>query len=118
LFETVQLVSKRLNPELRITGVVVCLYETSTRLSAEVLADLEEFLTASKSRSIETPWSKADIFSSKIRRNIKLAEAASFGKSVFDYDAACHGAKDYAALAAEVVGAAATLRRPTVRQSA
>jgi chromosome partitioning protein len=50
------------------------------------------------------PWANARVFGTKIRRNIKLAECPSFGKSVFAYAPKSPGAADYAALAAEVLG--------------
>jgi len=43
-------------------------------------------------------------FQTRIRRNIKLAESPSFGQSIFAYAPGCHGAEDYTALAAEVMG--------------
>ena len=46
----------------------------------------------------KAPWKNARIFNSRIRRNIKLAEAPSFGQSIFDYAAKSPGALDYAAL--------------------
>jgi chromosome partitioning protein len=102
LFETTALVAKRINPALRVTGIVLCLYEASTRLAQEVIGDLEEYLE--KSRGTSAPWSKARVFTTRIRRNIKLAECPSFGQSIFTYARACHGAQDYAALAQEVLG--------------
>src|SRR5271168_4305221 len=44
LFETTALVGKRINPALKVTGIVVCLYEASTRLAQEVINDLQEYL--------------------------------------------------------------------------
>ena len=102
LLETTALVSKRINPQLRVTGVILCMCETNTRLAQEVERDLGEFL--SNSRGHNVPWNQAHIFNSRIRRNIKLAEAPSFGKSIFSYAASCHGAEDYLALALEVLG--------------
>jgi len=102
LFETTALVAKRINPALRVSGIVLCLYEASTRLAQEVIGDLEEYLE--KSRGTSAPWSKARVFSTRIRSNIKLAECPSFGQSIFTYARACHGAQDYAALAQEVLG--------------
>jgi chromosome partitioning protein len=102
LFETTALVAKRINPALKVTGIVLCLYESSTRLSQEVIDDLQEYLE--KSRSGTAPWSKARIFQTRIRRNIKLAECPSFGQSIFAYAPGCHGSDDYAALAKEVLG--------------
>jgi chromosome partitioning protein len=102
LFETTALVSKRINPALKVTGVVLSLYEANVRLSQEVVCDLQEYLD--KSRGTNAPWSKARIFATRIRRNVKLAECPSFGKSIFAYAPTCHGADDYAALAQEVLG--------------
>jgi chromosome partitioning protein len=101
LLETAALVRKRLNPHLHVTGVVLCLYEASTRLSHEVQRDLETYLDRSRDQNL--PWSKAKVFESRIRRNIKLAECPSFGQSIFSYAPSCHGAEDYAALANEVM---------------
>jgi chromosome partitioning protein len=101
LFETTALVAKRINPGLKVTGIVVCLYEATTKLAQEVIDDLQEYLD--KSRKSNAPWSKARIFETRIRRNIKLAECPSFGQSVFAYAPSCHGALDYMALADEVL---------------
>src|SRR5436309_12286410 len=102
LFETTALVAKRINPALKVTGIVLCLYETSTRLAQEVVRDLNDYLE--KSRGTTAPWAKARLFNTRIRRNIKLAECPSFGKSIFTYAPSCNGAADYAALAREVLG--------------
>ncbi len=107
LLETTALVAKRINPALRVTGIVLCLYESSTRLAQEVVRDLQEYLDRSQGTAV--PWAKARIFGTKIRRNIKLAECPSFGQSIFAYAPACHGAHDYAALAEEVLGGGATV---------
>ena len=100
LFETTALVTRRLNRELRVTGIVLCLYETGTRLAADVTEDLKMFLSGSDP---DTPWASAKIFRSRIRRNIKLAEAPSFGQSIFDYASGCPGARDYSDLTDEVL---------------
>lgn len=99
LLETTALVTRRLNRKLRVSGIVLCLYETGTRLASDVFEDLQGFLAASDSHA---PWAHARIFQTRIRRNIKLAEAPGHGQSIFDYDAKCHGAADYLALAGEV----------------
>lgn len=103
LFETVGLVARRLNPQLIISGIILCMYETGTRLSAEVLNDLEDYLEQTRASGKATPWSSATIFRTRVRRNIKVAEAASFGQSIFAYEPSCHGARDYASLAREVI---------------
>lgn len=102
LFETTALVRSRLNRELRVTGVMLCLYETGTRLAADVTDDLKTFLDGS---APDAPWANAQIFATKIRRNIKLAEAPSFGQSIFEYAPSCPGSQDYGALAEEVIAA-------------
>src|SRR6516165_5312817 len=107
LLETTALVAKRINPALKVTGIVLCLYESSTRLAQEVVNDLREYLD--KGRGSNAPWSKARIFGTRVRRNIKLAECPSFGQSIFAYAPNCHGAEDYAALAREVLGEAPTV---------
>ncbi|MBY0587040.1 AAA family ATPase [bacterium] len=103
LFSTVELVSRRLNPPLVISGIILCMYETGTRLSAEILNDLEDYLDKGRTGGKKTPWSSADIFRTRIRRNIKVAEAASFGQPIFEYEPGCHGSRDYASLAREVM---------------
>jgi chromosome partitioning protein len=102
LLETTALVARRINPELTVSGIVLCMYEASTKLAAEVISDLEGYLE--KSRGSAVPWSKARIFNTRIRRNIKLAECPSFGQSIFSYAPDCRGAEDYGALADEVLG--------------
>ena len=56
------------------------------------------------SRGTTAPWAKARVFGTRIRRNIKLAECPSFGKSIFHYAPKCPGAEDYKELAKEVLG--------------
>src|SRR5262249_12718805 len=104
LLETTALVAKRINPSFKVTGVVLTVYESSARLAREVVQDLTDYFE--RARSTSAPWAKARIFQSRIRRNIKLAECPSFGKSIFAYAPTCHGAEDYANLAREVLGAA------------
>ena len=100
LFETTALVTRRLNRDLRVTGIMLCLYESGTRLAADVVEDLRQFL---RSSDAETPWSRAAIFKTRIRRNIKLAEAPGFGQSVLDYAPGSAGAVDYIEMAQEVL---------------
>jgi chromosome partitioning protein len=107
LLETTALVAKRINPALKVTGVILCLYESTTKLTGEVVDNLQAYLD--KSRTANVPWSKARIFETRVRRNIKLAECPSFGQSIFDYAPSCHGAEDYGALAQEVMGQTASV---------
>lgn len=110
LLETIELVADRVHPGLRLLGVVLCLYESSTRLATEIGRDVEEFLRAAE-RS-HPAWRDARLFATRIRRNVRLAEAPSFGQSIFDYAPDSHGAEDYAALAAEVDQPAVAVRPP------
>jgi chromosome partitioning protein len=102
LLETTALVGRRINPGLRVTGVVVCLYDGATKLAQEVVRDLKAFLDASRSANV--PWAAAKVFEAKVRRNVKLAECPSFGKTIFEYAPKSPGAEDYASLADEVSG--------------
>jgi chromosome partitioning protein len=110
LLETIELVAEHVNPRLRLLGVVLCMYEAGTRLAGEVGKDVENFfLSAGASHP---SWAAARVFATRVRRNIRLAEAPSFGQSIFEYAPDSHGAADYAALALEVDQAAAGLREP------
>ena len=102
LLETTALVSRRINPVLKVSGIVVCLYDSATRLAQEVVVDLKSFLE--KSRGANVPWNAARVYETKSRRNVKLAECPSFGQSIFGYAPKSPGAADYAALANEVLG--------------
>jgi chromosome partitioning protein len=101
LLETTSLVARRINPGLEVTGIILCLYESSTRLAQEVTNDLKDYLD--RGRHGNVPWARARIFETRIRRNIKLAECPSFGQSIFTYAPTCRGAQDYTALAREVL---------------
>jgi len=99
LLQTASLVQKRINPRLRISGVMLCMYDSSARLTGEVAADVKNFID--RSRGTNTPWSDMRLFATVIRRNVKLAECPSHGKCIFDYEPNSHGAEDYRALADE-----------------
>ncbi|MCC9135197.1 ParA family protein [Pontibacter silvestris] len=92
IMNTVNKVKKAFNPNLKIKGVVVVMFDVRRKLSQEVLEYLQENV-------------REKIFDTHIRLNVKLAEAPSFGKSIIDYDASSNGAKDYRALAEEFVRA-------------
>jgi chromosome partitioning protein len=102
LLRTVDVVAQRLNPGLRLSGVVLCMYESGTRLAAEVSSDVQEFLA--QQRSPSAVWTGAKSFQTRIRRNIRLAEAPSFGQTILQYAPDSNGAKDYRQLAREVLG--------------
>lgn len=101
LLRTIEVVSRRLNNNLRLSGVMLCMYDSNTRLAAEVSTDIDEFFQASK--GAREFYRNAKFFETRIRRNIRLAEAPSFGQSIFQYAPESNGALDYQALAAEVI---------------
>jgi chromosome partitioning protein len=104
LLGTIEVVARRLNDRLRLTGVILCMYESGTRLAAEVSRDVEHFFSQPDGAP-GCPWAGASTFQTRIRRNIRLAEAPSFGQSIFRYAPNSHGAEDYRRLAHEVIGA-------------
>ena len=93
LLQTVELVNKRINPDLSVRGILLCMFDSRASLPNEVKADIEKFLN--NARGTNCAWSQAQILPIHIRRNIKLAEAPSYGKTIFEYDPNCHGAEDY-----------------------
>lgn len=90
ILNTVQQIKQTLNPKLRVKGIVVVMYDQRRKLSSEIEAYLKENI-------------EENIFKQRIRLNVKLAEAPSFGKSVLDYDPSSNGAKDYMGLAKEFI---------------
>lgn len=101
LLETVTLVRQRINPKLEVGGIVLCMHESATRLACEVADEVRRFIESGRGGA--TAWSRAKIYDTCIRRNIKLAESSSFGQTVFDYAPKSNGAVDYAQLAVEVL---------------
>jgi chromosome partitioning protein len=112
LLETVTLVGKRINPELAVTGVVVCLQEAGTKLGTEVVDDVRSFFENDRGKPV--PWAAARVFNTAIRRNIKLAESPSYGQSIYDYAPDSNGARDYQQLVAEIMGQAAEPKNGSV----
>ena len=104
LLETINLVAKRVNRDLRVAGVLLCLYDAGTRLGGEVIDDLDKFFDGRRNGVV--PWSDAQVYRTRIRRNIRLAECPSFGQSIFQYAPSSRGAEDYASLGAEIQGRA------------
>jgi len=102
LLETVQLVNRRMNPRLKVGGIVLTMFDAQTKLSMEVVAELNGFIEQAQGKPL--PWADAKIFRTKIRRNIKLAESPSFGQTILQYDPQSNGAADYRQLAEEVLG--------------
>ena len=97
LLETVRLVAGSVNPDVRVAGIVLCMHESQSTHAREVVAEIDGFLE--EARGTGMPWDGATVLRPAVRRNIKLAEAPSFGKSIFDYAPWCPGAIDYRKLA-------------------
>lgn len=89
LLTTIRLVQKLYNPHLTIEGVLLTMFDARTKLSVEVQQEVRKYF-------------KERVYKSFIPRNIKLSEAPSREKSIFEYDIRSEGAKSYAALAKEV----------------
>jgi chromosome partitioning protein len=93
LLQTVELVNKRINPHLKVKWILLCMFDSRASLPNEVRADIEQFLNSA--RKTNCAWADAQVLPCFIRRNIKLAEAPSYGKTIFEYEPSCHGAEDY-----------------------
>jgi len=102
LLKTIGLVHDRLNERLQLAGVVLCLYESGTKLAAEVSGDVEKFFRDARQNG-HRAWRSVRVFETRIRRNIRLAEAPSFGQTIFRYAAHSPGAEDYRALGGELL---------------
>ena len=100
LLQTVELVNKRINPDLKVLGILLCMFDTRASLPSEVRADIEQFLESA--RGTNCAWAQARILPTFIRRNIKLAEAPSYGQTIFEYEPNCHGAEDYKKVAESI----------------
>ncbi len=90
LIHTINLVKKRLNPELEMEGVVFTMYDARTNLSLEVVENVKRNL-------------KQNVYKTIIPRNIRLAEAPSHGLPINLYDSKSVGAESYRMLALEVI---------------
>ncbi len=97
LLQTISLVNARINPALHVSAILMCMFDSRVSLSNEVREDIDKFLAGSREQN--SPWAKAQVIPVHIRRNIKLAEAPSYGKTIFEYEPSCHGAGDYLAVA-------------------
>jgi len=93
LLQTVELVNQRINPNLKVKGILLCMYDSRASLPKEVKSDIETFLD--NARGTGSAWAEAKVLPVYIRRNIKLAEAPSYGQTIFEYAPDCHGAEDY-----------------------
>ena len=90
LIDVVDLVRRRINGLLRVTGVVVCMVDMRKNLAREVVEEIREYFGER-------------VFQAMIRSNVALAEAPSHGMSIVEYAPRSYGAEDYLALAEEVI---------------
>ena len=90
LMETISLVRRGLNPSLQLLGLVRTMYDSRNSLSLEVAEQLQAHFPDKLFRTV-------------IPRNVRLAEAPSYGKPVLQYDRDCAGSQAYLALAGEVL---------------
>ncbi|MBW8002309.1 MAG: ParA family protein [Planctomycetes bacterium] len=102
LLQTVDIVNKRINPSLKVRWILLCMFDSRVSLSGEVKVDIDQFLH--QARGTDCAWSEAEVLPVYIRRNIKLAEAPSYGKTIFEYEPNCHGAEDYRKVAEFIEG--------------
>jgi chromosome partitioning protein len=91
LLNTIRLVQQNFNPGLAISGVLLTMYDSRLNLCRQVAEDAKEYFGAK-------------IFDAPIPRNVRLAEAPSFGKPILLYDVQSVGAKSYLAVAQELMG--------------
>ncbi len=91
LVNTVKLVKRNLNPHLDIEGIVLNMYDGRTNLSIQVVEEVKKYF-------------KNKVYKSIIPRNVRLAEAPSFGQSIVEYDVKSKGAVAYLNLAEEFLG--------------
>lgn len=90
LLETIELVTERLNPNLKVGGVVFTMFDSRTRLSVEIVQSVRDNFDS-------------HIFNTLIPRNVRLAEAPSFGEPIITYDPKSVGAESYRSLAKEIM---------------
>jgi chromosome partitioning protein len=90
LLQTIEVVKKRLNSNLDITGIICTRFDGRKRLNKEVVSKIKEHFGPK-------------VFETCVRENISLAEAPSFGKTIFEYKPDSHGAEDYLNLSKEVL---------------
>jgi chromosome partitioning protein len=90
LLQTIEIVQKRLNDSLIISGIIATRYDSRKKLNNEVVEKIKEHFGDK-------------LFPTLIRDNISLAEAPSFGKTIFEYKPDSYGAMDYLALCREIL---------------
>ncbi|MCR4601081.1 MAG: AAA family ATPase [Clostridia bacterium] len=88
LMSTIELVKKNMNKNLEIEGVILSMFDGRTNLSIQVVEEVKKYF-------------KSKVYSTVIPRNVRLAEAPSYGLSIVEYDAKSTGAKAYMEFADE-----------------
>ena len=102
LLETVGEVCRNgVNIDLRVGGVILCMHEKHSTLVKEVVGELDAFFEENQGNPLLASFAK--VLRPAIRKNIKLAEAPSFGQTIFDYAPWCPGALDYRTLAERII---------------
>ena len=90
LLDTIKRIKSSLNPTLKISGILLAMYDKRTNLSYQVAQEAEAYF-------------KEKVYKTVVPRNVRLGEAPSFGKPILLYDAASVGAKSYLDLAKEII---------------
>ncbi len=90
LLNTIKIIQKNLNPELKIEGFLLTMYDSRLNLSNQVVEEVRKHF-------------QHLVFDTIIQRNVKLSEAPSHGKSIIDYDITSKGAANYMNLAREIL---------------
>jgi chromosome partitioning protein len=90
LLETMNLVQTELNPNLRLEGIVITMFDSRNRISHQVVEEVRSHFPDK-------------LFKTIVRRNVRLSESPSYGKPVYLYDVASTGTQDYLELAKELI---------------
>ena len=90
MLRTIDLIKQNLNPKVKVEGIVFTMYDIRNNLSQQVVDDVKQYVTE-------------NIFETIIPRNVRLAEAPSYGMPITEYDSKSMGAEKYRMLAAEVM---------------
>ncbi len=91
LIATIDLVKRRLNPDLDLLGVVMTMFDARTNLSASVVEEVRRYFPER-------------IFETVVPRSVRLAEAPSYGQSIFEYDPSSRGGRAYSSFTDELIG--------------
>jgi len=91
MVDFISMVKEEANPDLRILGILITQYEKDTKVSAKILEEIKQ-----------NGW-EGDLFKTRIRKNVTIAEGQAYRKNIFDYNRKSTGAQDYVALGDEVL---------------